>query len=221
MKLEEGLYAYLWSDPYENNCNTYLIKGDMTVLIDPGHSKYLGNVFTQMEKDGLSSEQVQLVIITHSHPDHFEGVEAFQNKPVRIAMGKDETRYLRESGGLLFEVMGRALPAFRIDFYLKEGKLRIGKETFQIFETPGHSPGSICLYWPAPKVLLTGDVIFYRGVGRTDFPEGDPESLKRSIERMARLEAELLLPGHGEMIQGRDQVLQNFQFIRQHYYPYL
>lgn len=221
MRLEEGLYAYLWKDPYENNCNTYVIQRDLTVLIDPGHSRHLETVFAQMEGDGLSPEEMDLLLITHSHPDHFEGVEFFLEKPVRIAMAKDEERYLMESGKLLFEGMSQGLPNFRVDFYLREGELHLGKEIFEIFKTPGHSPGSLCLYWPTRKVLFTGDLIFYGGIGRTDFLEGNPESLKRSIERMSQLEIKVLLPGHGEILSGKDLVLQNFEFIRQNFYPYL
>jgi glyoxylase-like metal-dependent hydrolase (beta-lactamase superfamily II) len=117
--------------------------------------------------------------------------------------------------------MNQALPQFRVDFYLKEGTLRLGKDVFEIFMTPGHSPGSLCLYWPERKALFTGDVIFYGGIGRTDFLEGDPEALKRSIEKMSRLETEILLPGHGEILQGKYPVLQNFEWIRQNFYPYL
>ena len=221
MQLQEGLYAYLWKNPNENNCNTYVIRRDLTVLIDPGQTRHLENVICQMESDGIPPEEINLILITHSHPDHFEGVEAFLDKPVRIAMAKDEERYLRDSGRLLFETMNQVLPKFRVDFYLKEGKLHLGKEIFEIFKTPGHSPGSLCLYWPERKVLFTGDVIFVGGIGRTDFLEGDPQSLKRSIERMSLLETEILLPGHGEILQGRDLVLQNFEWIRQNFSPYL
>ena len=124
-------------------------------------------------------------------------------------------------GRLLFEGMSQGLTNFRIDFYLKEGGLHLGKETFEIYETPGHSPGSLCLYWPKQKVLFAGDVIFRGGIGRTDFLEGNPEALKKSIERMSQLETEILLPGHGEILSGRDLVLQNFEWIRQNFYPYL
>ena len=224
MQLEEGLYAYLWKNPYENNCNTYVIQRDLTVLIDPGHFRHLEALFTQMEGDGISPEEINLLIITHSHPDHLEGAEYFLDKPVRIAMAKEEERYLKRSGKLLFEGMSQDLPKFRIDFYLKEGGLHLGKETFEtfeIFETPGHSPGSLCLYWPTRKALFTGDVIFDGGIGRTDFLEGNPSSLKKSIERISRLEIETLLPGHGEILSGRDLVLQNFEWIRQNFYAYL
>jgi hydroxyacylglutathione hydrolase len=221
MQLEEGLYAYLWQDAYDNNCNSYVIRKEMTVLIDPGHSRHLGNVLSQMEGDGISPEEINLILITHAHPDHFEGVEAFLDKPVRIAMAKDEEQYLRGSGRSLFEGTDETFPKFRIDFHLKEGKLHLGSETFEIFQTPGHSPGSLCIYWPDRKVLFTGDVIFYGGIGRTDFMEGNPESLKTSIERMSRLKTDLLLPGHGEIVSGREKILQNFEFIRQNFYPYL
>jgi hydroxyacylglutathione hydrolase len=221
MQLAEGLYAYPWNDPYENNCNTYVIRRDLTVLIDPGHSRHLKNVFLQMEADGVSPEKADLLIITHSHPDHFEGVEAFLDKPVRIAMAREEERYLVGSGKLLFEATSQDLPRYRIDFYLREGRLVLGKDAFEVFSAPGHSPGSLCLYWPERKVLFTGDVIFKGGIGRTDFPEGNPASLRRSIEKLSQLETDLLLPGHGEIVTGRDLVLQNYEFIRQHFYSYL
>jgi glyoxylase-like metal-dependent hydrolase (beta-lactamase superfamily II) len=221
MKLEKGLYAYLWQDPYDNNCNTYVIDGEMTILIDPGHTRHLDKIFSQMEKDGLSPAKIDLLLITHSHPDHMEGAEAFVNKPVKIAMGREEERYLLESGKMLFDMMGMPLPNVRIDFYLKEGELRLKDRVFQIFESPGHSPGSLTIYWPERKVLFTGDVVFYGGIGRTDFLEGNSKLLMQSIEKLSRLDTELLLPGHGEVVKGKDLVLQNYEFIRQNYYPYL
>jgi hydroxyacylglutathione hydrolase len=221
MKLEKDLYAYLWQNPYENNCNTYVIKGEKTVLIDPGHSRFLNQVFQQMEGDEISPDAIDLIILTHSHPDHVEGLEAFLDKPIKIAMNPEEERYLLESGKLLFEMMGQPLPKLRIDFYLKEGELHLKGETFRIYQTPGHSPGSLCIYCPERKVLLTGDLIFYGGVGRTDFLEGNSKLLMESIERVADLDTEILLPGHGEIVVGKEKILQNFEFIRQNFYAYL
>jgi glyoxylase-like metal-dependent hydrolase (beta-lactamase superfamily II) len=221
MKLEKDLYAYLWQDPYENNCNTYVINGDKTVLIDPGHTRHLKRVFHQMEEDGLSPEKIDLVIVTHSHPDHMEGVEVFLDKPVRIAMGREEERYLQGSGKMLFDMMGMPLPNVRIDFYLKEGELQLKDKVFQIYESPGHSPGSVTIYWPERKTLFTGDVVFMGGIGRTDFLEGNSKLLMESIERLSLLDTEFLLPGHGDMVMGKELVLQNYEFIRKNFYPYL
>ena len=174
-----------------------------------------------MEGDGISPEEISLIILTHSHPDHFEGLEAFLNKPVKIAMNQEEERYLLESGKLLFEMMGQPMPEFRVDFYLKEGELHLGKELLQIYQTPGHSPGSLSIHWPERKVLFTGDLVFYGGIGRTDFQGGNSKLIKESIERMSHLDTELLLPGHGEVVTGKEMVLQNFEFIRQNFYAYL
>jgi hydroxyacylglutathione hydrolase len=221
MKLEKGLYAYLWQNPYENNCNTYVIHEGKTILIDPGHSRHLERLFHQMGEDGIPSEVIDIVIATHSHPDHMEGVETFLGKPIKIAMNREEKRYLMESGKFLFEMMRQPMPEFRIDFYLREGELHIGEKIFNIYQTPGHSPGSLAIYWPEKKALFTGDVLFYGGVGRTDFPEGDGKLLIESIERLSHLETEVLLPGHGEILMGRQRILENFEFIRQNFYAYL
>jgi glyoxylase-like metal-dependent hydrolase (beta-lactamase superfamily II) len=150
-----------------------------------------------------------------------EGVEVFLDKPVRIAMGQEEERYLLKSGKVLFDMMGMPLPKIRIDFYLKEGELQLGSQTFHVHQSPGHSPGSLTIYWPTRKVLFTGDVVFLGGIGRTDFLEGNSKLLMESIERLSLLDTELLLPGHGDLVMGKELVLQNYEFIRQNFYPYL
>ncbi len=221
MKLSEDLYAYLWQNPYENNCNSFIIGGEILTLIDPGHIQYLPGLFHQIEEDGLSKDRLKLILLTHSHPDHLEGIEAFLDQPVKIAMSREEDQYLQNIGKYLFEMMGIPLPPYRIDFFLKEGELRLKNRVLQIFQTPGHSPGSLSIYWSEKKALFTGDLIFYGGVGRTDFPKGNSKLLIRSIERLARLDVEILLPGHGEIVIGKEMVLENFEFIRQNYYPYL
>ena len=73
MKLEKDLYTYLGQNSYENNCNTYVLTGEMTVLIGPGHSSHIAHLFRQIKGDGISPEEIDLIILTHSHADHFEG----------------------------------------------------------------------------------------------------------------------------------------------------
>jgi len=221
MELAQNLYAYVWQNAYENNCNTYIITGERTLLIDPGHLHHVSHLFSQMEEDGISPEAIDLLLITHSHPDHIEGVEAFLDKSVQVAMSREEETYLLGSGKYLFETMRQPLPRFRIDFYLKEGDIHFGEKIFQIYRTPGHSPGSLSIYWPERKALFTGDVVFSGGIGRTDFMEGDPGQLAKSIERLSRLDIEILLPGHGEILAGKEAVLENFDLIRQSFFAYL
>jgi glyoxylase-like metal-dependent hydrolase (beta-lactamase superfamily II) len=87
--------------------------------------------------------------------------------------------------------------------------------------TPGHSPGSICLYWPAKKALFTGDVVFNQGIGRTDLPGGSGEQLKNSIQRISRLDVEYILTGHGNIVAGKEAVQENFKKIEAVWFNYL
>jgi len=104
---------------------------------------------------------------------------------------------------------------------IQEGDLKIGDFTFRVIHTPGHTLGSVCLYWPEMKVLFTGDVVFRQGVGRTDLPGGKGEDLKASIRMLSELEVEHLLPGHGDVISGRDLVKANFSEIERVWFGYL
>ncbi len=69
----------------------------------------------------------------------------------------------------------------------------------QILHTPGHTPGSVCLYWPEEKVLFSGDTLFCMGYGRTDLPGGDMTQLITSLQQLFALPADVrVYPGHGD-----------------------
>jgi glyoxylase-like metal-dependent hydrolase (beta-lactamase superfamily II) len=116
---------------------------------------------------------------------------------------------------------GIDLDEFRPDFFLKEGTLSLDGLELKILHTPGHSPGSVVLYWPVQKALFTGDLVFKEGVGRTDLPGGDGTRLKQSIKGLVSLDVEWLLPGHGEIIQGAGQVQKNFKEIEEFWFSYV
>ncbi|RJP55767.1 MAG: MBL fold metallo-hydrolase [Deltaproteobacteria bacterium] len=221
MKLEDDLYYYPWTSMVENNCNSYYLGGKIPTLIDTGHKHRVSNLSSLMESDGIDPKGIKLVISTHAHPDHFEGNQIFANNGAMMAIHKEEDRFLREVGGRFYRMFGMEMPDFKADFYLKEGNLVLGKNELQIYHTPGHSPGSISVYWPEKKALITGDVVFNQGVGRTDFPGCDGRLLKESIEKLSRLDVEYLLPGHGDIIVGRNEVIQNFDFIKKAIFAYL
>ena len=221
MKIDTDLYAYIWKSPAENNCNSFLIGGDMPVIVDPGHQHLVKNLIKLMEKDDNRFEDVRLIIATHGHPDHLEAIQTFARGGVQVAIHEEEWKFLQEIGGQFYRAMGMEMPELKVSFFLKEGELKLGSKTFRVIHTPGHSPGSISLYWPEKKALFTGDVVFPMGVGRTDFPGGDGMLLRDSIERLSRLDAEWLLAGHGEVIKGKKNIQRNFAYIRSNYYDYL
>ncbi len=136
-----------------------------------------------------------------------------------IALGKDEAEYRREMGKKIGG-LSRAMQGMQAEpsFYLTEGELVLEGVSLHILHTPGHTPGSINIYCPDSKALISGDLVFYGAVGRTDFPGGSPSMLKRSIEKVSALEVEYLLPGHstqfGSLVRGRDRVRRNFQVVQ-------
>lgn len=221
MKVCDGVYAYIWRGVFENNCNTFYLGDPFNMFIDPGLAKYVDMRFADMKKDGIDTEKIAYIVATHSHPDHFEGCQQFMGKGPKVAMHKEEIAFLNEIGPQFFAMFGMKFPQFTFDIELEEGSWKIGNEVLQVYKTPGHSPGSVCLYWESKKVLVCGDLIFKESVGRTDFPGGSSALLKESIERMKELDIEYLLPGHMDIVVGKSNVKKNFELIEKYIFPML
>ncbi|MCX5712085.1 MAG: MBL fold metallo-hydrolase, partial [Candidatus Omnitrophica bacterium] len=221
-----------------------VLKGDRPhILVDPGHvgnelgQKCLEHLIDSLKSDGISPQQLGIIIDTHTHIDHYEANQALVEKSRKavqgktdqamIALHKDADIYRKTTGARWAAILGRNSD-FTASFYIKEGALDLGQNSkvdLEIIETPGHAPGEVCIYWPAKKVLITGDIIFVGGLGRTDLPGGDGNQLKESIERLSKYDVEYLLTGHeagyGSILTGKDKIAQNFNFLRANYYPWL
>ena len=91
------------------------------------------------------------------------------------------------------------------------GKTSIGGMDCEVLETPGHTPGGVSLYFPEEQVVFTGDALFYRSIGRTDFPGGDHDTLLRSVrDVLFKLPAETVAyPGHGPATKIGDEAANN------------
>lgn len=221
MKLTDEIYVYEWTNYFDNNCNSFYIGGEIRALIDPGLTRYLPDLFNQMAADGIKKENIRYVINTHSHPDHFQGAELFDPETVKIALHAKELEFLKGVGSELYGLFGITVPQMNINLPLEEGNITLGEEIFKIILTPGHSPGSIGLYWPRQKALFCGDVIFQQNVGRTDFPGGNGNLLKKSIITLSQLDVEYLFPGHMGTVTGKEEIQDNFNIIIQNIFPYI
>ncbi|OQX65474.1 MAG: Zn-dependent hydrolase [Desulfococcus sp. 4484_242] len=219
MKLLDDLYLFPWNSMTANNCNTYLIDADKRILIDPGHYHLFNHVRDELDRLSLSPEDMDMVIITHGHPDHMEGVRIFQGTDALVAVSSWEMEFIKAVAPHYGEALG--IPDFEPQILLQEGDLKVGNLSFEVIHTPGHSPGSICLYWPDRKVLFTGDVVFNQGIGRTDLPGGNGKELKESIRRISLLDAEYVLTGHGDVVMGREAVKENFRAIAAYWFGFL
>lgn len=221
MKLTNDIYVYEWTNYFDNNCNSYYIGGGVNALIDPGLTRYLPDLLNQMSSDGIRKEDIHYIINTHSHPDHLQASELFDTETVKIALHRKELEFLKGVGGELYGLFGITVPQMQINFPLTEDSVTLGDQSFKIILAPGHSPGSIGLYWPAQKALFCGDVIFDQNVGRTDFPGGNGALLKKSIISFSQLDCELLFPGHMGIVTGREKIQDNFNIVIQNIFPYI
>lgn len=187
---------------------------------EPGMDVLVGH----LRKDGIELDDIGLIINTHGHIDHCDASFALAaTTGARVALHEQDKDMCNMS---IMDVLGidigqKKEKKERVpDLYLQEGELRLGKPdpvVLQIIHTPGHSPGSISIYWPEKKALFAGDVVFYRSTGRWDLPGGDLALLKKSIANLAKLDCELLLSGHPYghpgIIKGKKEIQTNFSFI--------
>lgn len=191
--------------PLETNC--YLVaNGSEALAIDPGGEP--ARVLRYLKDKGLTLTRI---LNTHFHFDHILGNAALSRAtgaPI-AASEKDAELLANELGGGGFSGFPMT-PAFTFES-LGEGETTLIGLTCRVLETPGHSRGSLSFHFPAGESVFVGDLIFYRSVGRTDFPGGDMGELKRSArEKILSLpEATIIYPGHGPATTVGDEKLHN------------
>jgi len=215
MQIIDNIYGFMWKSMSANNCNTYLIDGPTRILIDPGHRNLFGHVQQGLMKLDLTLEDIGLIICTHAHPDHIEAVQRFKKTSVLTTLHHKEWHFLKTMAPHVRASMGFNSDSLEPDFFLKEGDISINNVELKVLHTPGHSPGSISLYLPAIKLLFTGDLVFKGGIGRTDLPGGNGSLLKESLKKLKEFKIEWLLPGHGDIISGAEEVRTNFIHLQQ------
>ena len=213
MQIANNIHAFMWKSMSANNCNTYLIDGPTRILIDPGHRHLFDHVHKGLKNLNLAIEDIGLIICTHAHPDHMEAVQLFNKMPTMITLHHKEWHFLKTMDKQTRASIGLDVNSIAPDFFLKDGDVSVNGIDIKVFYTPGHSPGSICLYFPDQKILFSGDLLFKGGVGRTDLPGGNGSQLKDSIKSLTQLDIEWLLPGHGEIISGATEIKTNFDRV--------
>jgi hydroxyacylglutathione hydrolase len=163
--------------------NGYLVAADGSgdaVLIDPGDE-----VDELIARAAAERLVVRAILLTHAHLDHITGVGAARAAfKVETWLHPDDDFLYRavEQQGLMFGLHVRAQPP--VDrFFEKSQRMTLGELEITVHETPGHSPGGVCLEIRAGAAphLFAGDTLFAGSIGRTDLPGGDHETLLRSI----------------------------------------
>ncbi|MBQ7617765.1 MAG: MBL fold metallo-hydrolase [Desulfovibrio sp.] len=175
--------------------NSYLLtKAGKALAIDVG-----GDPAEML--DYLQNQNLSLlgILITHLHFDHLYGVAKLAKMTKAPIYTPPLDASIKNSEASKGGIWGFPLVEAFSGQDLEEGKQNLGEFDFLVLHTPGHTPGSLSFYFPSEQVVFTGDALFYRSVGRTDFPGGSAEDLASSIKNklFSLPEATIVYPGHG------------------------
>ena len=176
--------------------NCYVVWDDRRVgmIIDPADDAE--KILSLVETERI---MIACVVLTHAHFDHClaaEEVCAATGAP--LCVGIQDAAALSDPVRNLSGVFHLCAPVrLTADRTLREGEvLQVGEMSFTVLETPGHTPGCICLLGDA--VLFAGDTLFRDSIGRVDFPGGDVPAMMNSLQRLANLPPDTVLyAGHG------------------------
>ena len=195
--LTNMLVRYFVGKPID--ANTYLVADRATgdaLLIDAGSGT--AEQAVQAARDlGL---RLTAIVATHGHFDHImdmAALKALAGLPVWVHSG--DADMLEHPSTDPFPIY-LDIPPVTPDRLLAGGDvLTLGSLRLEVWHTPGHSPGSICLYCQERGIVFSGDTLFYRGWGRTDLPGSDPNLIESSLTRLGGLPPDTLVyPGHGQ-----------------------
>jgi glyoxylase-like metal-dependent hydrolase (beta-lactamase superfamily II) len=168
-------------------------------MIDTGTGSYFPVIKENFENSGFNPRTIQTIVDTHCHFDHTGGNKKFRDLcRAKIFIHKADQKALENGHGTMAENFNESPKVVTVDKALREGDvIKTRNYSWKVLSTPGHTPGSICLYDEKRRVLISGDTVFADGIGRTDMQGGDDKAMKESIRKLSGLKVDYILPGHG------------------------
>jgi glyoxylase-like metal-dependent hydrolase (beta-lactamase superfamily II) len=174
--------------------NAYLLDAKRKTLVDAGIDG--ARMLKSLPPD------LELIILTHCHYDHVAAVpEIVRATGAKVAMHEADVPSIMSEKINCSAMFNSQSPPLKIDIVLHDGdEIDLGNAKLRVIHTPGHTPGSICLYDTQSKAMFTGDTVFEDGgFGRTDIG-GNPEHMLNSLEMLTKYDVSTLYPGHGSSV---------------------
>ena len=170
--------------------NIFVLGKEEATIVDTGVGNRANPIFPQLAELGVMPENIKQVIITHAHHDHAMGAFLIlEQASPRVYVHEDDTQYIASSFG---DALVKVVEGDIID-------TEIG--LFEVYLTPGHTNGSMCLYNSEKKILISGDTVFPDGYyGRYDGESGSLDAMINSLKKLTELDCEIMLPGHGSPV---------------------
>ena len=182
-------------------CNCSIIGDENTreaMVIDPGDD--VADLLAIVRKHNL---QVKQIVVTHAHIDHVGGAMKLRTATGAPILLNQNDYALLKMLDVQAAWIGVVPPGkVEIDRSIATGEtVAAGSHTANILHTPGHTEGSVCLYFPVENKLIAGDTLFAGSIGRTDLPGGSTQKIMRSLHDtvLALPDDTVVVPGHGEL----------------------
>ncbi len=189
------------------NGNSVIYDSDKLVIFDTGYYSCRKETVELLKQEGYDIVDFDLIVNTHCHSDHVgANAEIINSSDAKIAMHEYEAYYVNrgDKRATWIDYFDYEVPEYKVDIILKNGdQLNFGNIEMEVIHTPGHSIGGISLYDQSNKVLISGDVLHENDFGIINARvEGSSAIflLKESLERLRKLDVDVIYPGHGKPI---------------------